>query len=319
MMNRIALKRRVLTTAVAAGLIVVQGASSVYAEEGGAGHYVPGALATIIDLPPNKPGMVFETAYLNYEGDVGTTLAGGLLSTDLEAESDALLLGGFYTFEQKVLGAWYSVGAIVPYVDMEVTATVSAGGRSVRRTDQADGLGDITFMPLMMAWQKDAYQFNAVLPIYAPTGDYEQGRLANPGKNYWTFDPTVGVSYSGPSLLNWAVHTGFAINTENDDTDYKSGTVWHVEGSVQKLFPAGSGLIGVGANAFYYDQITGDSGKGANLGDFEGKTLGVGPVLTYLRPTATDSLVFELRWLPEIDVERRLEGDYIWAKLVYQF
>ncbi len=40
------------------------------------------------------------------------------------------------------------------------------------------------------------------------------------------------------------------------------------------------GFIGVGANAFYYEQITGDSGSGARLGEFEGRTVGVGPVLS---------------------------------------
>ncbi|WP_010324748.1 SphA family protein [Marinobacterium stanieri] len=291
----------------------------VHAEEGGAGHYVPGALATLIDLPPTAPGMVFETAYLNYEGEVGTTLAGGLLAANLDATSEALLLGGFYTFEQQVMGAWYSTGVLVPYVDMDVTASVQAGPGMVRRHDQEAGLGDITLLPLMMAWKQDEWQFNAVLPIYAPTGEYKAGRLANPGKNYWTFDPTVGVAYSGQNLWNWAVHTGFAINTENKDTDYKSGTVWHVEGSVQKLFPMGSGLLGVGLNAFHYDQITGDSGKGATLGSFKGSTSGVGPVLTYLLPGANDNMVFELRWLPETSVSKRLEGDYIWGKFVYQF
>lgn len=304
---------------VSSALIAVHFSSAVQAEEGGAGHYVPGALATLIDLPPTQPGMVFETAYLNYDGQADSALLGGLLTANLDAKSEALLLGGFYTFEEKVLGAWYSAGVLLPYVDMDITASVQTGQQSVRRRDQESGWGDVTLLPVMMAWKQDEWQFNAVLPIYAPTGEYEEGRLANPGKNYWTFDPTVGVAYSGQNLWNWAVHTGFAINTENKDTNYKSGTVWHVEGSVQKLIPMGSGLLAVGANAFYYDQITGDSGDGARLGNFKGSTTGVGPVISYLLPGAEESMVFELRWLPEMSVSKRLDGDYIWGKFVYQF
>jgi hypothetical protein len=32
-----------------------------------------------------------------------------------------------------------------------------------------------------------------------------------------------------------------------------------------------------------------------------------------------DTLVTELRWLPELETKNRLKGDYIWLKIVYQF
>ena len=60
-------------------------------------------------------------------------------------------------------------------------------------------------------------------------------------------------------------------------------------------------------------------GDGANLGDFQGRTVGLGPVVTYLLPRGDENFVAEVRWLPEIDTKRRLEGDYVWMKLVYQF
>jgi hypothetical protein len=77
--------------------------------------------------------------------------------------------------------------------------------------------------------------------------------------------------------------------------------------------------VGIGANAFYYQQITGDSGSGARLGDFEGMTLGVGPVLSYVRPIGNAQLLAEVKWLPELDVDRRLKGDYVWFKLGVAF
>lgn len=295
----------------------------VHAEEGGAGHYVPGTMSTLIDLPPTKAGWVFETAYLHYSGEASASRSlpvAGLVTGNLDATSDAFLLGGFYTFDQPVAGAWYSVGAFVPWVWVEADATVFSGNLSRQVFDNEDGIGDITLLPLLMGWKCGDWQYDAALPIYAPTGEYEVGRLANPGRNYWTFDPTIGVSYNGATNgLNAALHTGFAINTENDDTDYQSGTVWHTELSVQQLLPVGPGFLGIGFNAFYYEQIEGDSGSGANLGDFKGMTTGIGPVVTYVLPVGENTLVGEVRWLPELDTERRLEGDYFWAKLVYQF
>ena len=47
--------------------------SPVLAEEGGAGRYVPGNAATLIDLPPTKAGWVFESIYLHYDGDASAS------------------------------------------------------------------------------------------------------------------------------------------------------------------------------------------------------------------------------------------------------
>jgi hypothetical protein len=306
---------------VAAGAFALS--QSLIAAEGGITHYVPGAVATLIDLAPTKPGWVVEPIYLRYQGDAGgsrTFPVAGQLAAGLKATSDAVLLGGLYTLPQTVLGAHYTAGAYLPYVWVDVEANVSSALGTVRRKDSAAGLGDMTLIPFMMAWKSGFWQYNALLPIYAPTGEYRAGRLANPGLNYWTFDPTVGVSYnSDKSGFNAALHAGLSISSENGDTDYRSGTLLHLDGSVQQLLPVGPGFLGVGAEAFYLQQVTGDSGAGARLGDFKGRTMGVGPVLTYILPRGRETFVAELRWLPETSVENRLDGDYIWLKLVYQF
>ncbi len=93
----------------------------------------------------------------------------------------------------------------------------------------------------------------------------------------------------------------------------------HLNASIQQLLPVGPGFLGIGAAAFYLDQVTPDSGAGARLGDFQGRTAGIGPVLSYILPGGTTTFVAELRWLPELDVSNRLTGDYVWLKLVCQF
>jgi hypothetical protein len=293
------------------------------AGEGGVTHILPGSAATLIDLPPTKPGWIAAGAYLNYQGDASVEellpIAGSVVA-GLDATSNAVLAGGFYTFEPKVLGAYYSVGVLLPYVSMEVSASVSTTAGAIRRDDSASGLGDVTLIPVMLAWKNESWQYNFLMPIYAPTGQYEKGRLANPGLNYWTFDPTIGVSYNNAKTgLNAAAYAGIGLNTENNATNYKSGSVFHLDGSVQQLLPVGPGFLGIGAEAFYINQVSGDSGGNALLGDFKGRTSGLGPVLTYILPRGTEALVTELRWLHETNVKNRLEGDYIWLKVVYQF
>jgi len=124
------------------------------------------------------------------------------------------------------------------------------------------------------------------LGIYAPTGKYEVGSIANAGKNYWTFEPAFAVSYLSSRIgLMASTHAGLDLNTRNTATDYQTGTQFHVDAMVAEHVPLFGGSIGVGASAFYYQQIAGDSGSGAMLGNFKGRTVGVGPS----PPTRCDS------------------------------
>jgi hypothetical protein len=293
------------------------------AEEGGAGHYVPGGLATLIDLPPTQPGWVVQPLFLHYEGESSRSRAfpvAGVITGALEVKSDVFAPGVIYTFEPMVLGAYYSVGAYLPYVWMDVSADLSTAFGSRSRTDSANGVGDVTIIPAMLAWKSGSWQYNAIAQVYAPTGSFEVGRLANLGLNYWTFDPAIGVTYSNEkSGLSLSVLSGITINSENEDTNYKSGSVLHAEASVQQHFPLGDGLFGIGANGFIYEQVTADSGAGATLGAFKGRTGGVGPVVSYIRPVGETTLVLEMRWLPEFYAKRRLQGDYIWFKGALDF
>jgi hypothetical protein len=293
------------------------------AGEGGTSHYLPGAVATMIDLAPTQPGWVIEPIYLHYEGDAGTDKEipiAGLDALGLKATTDVALLGGFYTFEQPVLGAYYSVGAMLPYVWLTVEGKIDTALGTFGRRDTTSGFGDLTLIPALLGWKQGPIQYNAALTVYAPTGEYEAGELANPGLNYWTFNPWAGVSYNNAKTgFNAALHGGIAFNTENPDTDYRSGILTHLEGSVQQLLPLGKGFVSLGAEAFWVEQVTADSGQAPFLGDFKGRTAGIGPVLGYLQPMGKQNFVAELRWLPELDTRNRLEGDYVWLKMVYQF
>lgn len=130
----------------------------------------------------------------------------------------------------------------------------------------------------------------------------------------------MGVSYNNAkSGFNAAAHIGWAFNTENSATSYKSGQIVHLDASVQQIFPLGSGLANIGAEAWYFDQVTCDSGAGATLGCFKGRTAGIGPVLGWIQPIGQNKLIFEAKWLPELDTKNRFNGDYIWLKAVYKF
>lgn len=179
----------VLILALAFGEGLIPG--SVHAAESGAGHYVPGALADFADLPPPSGFAVLEW-YNHYDGSFSGEKQlpfGGRLAADLNATSNAEMLGAIYTFPFTILGGKYSIGTIIPYVWMSVTGKISVTGPqgtpfTVTRTDTVNGIGDIIFMPFWLSWACGDFKWSTQLDIYAPTGEYNVGQLANAGFSY---------------------------------------------------------------------------------------------------------------------------------------
>jgi hypothetical protein len=213
------------------------------------------------------------------------------------------------------------MSATIPYLFMDVNVDATSTLGSLARSGSTNGLGDIVLMPLMLNYNIDPdFNVNFRVGAYAPTGSYEVGRLANTGKNFWTIEPVLGLMYFGQKNgIEVSAFVGADFNTENRDTNYKSGTQLHVDGTLAQHFPWLGGLAGGGVSAYYYKQVTGDSGSGATLGDFKGKTVGVGPVVSYAKKIGGHDTVFELKWLHEFETKNRLEGDIVWLKAVYKF
>jgi hypothetical protein len=302
---------------------------STHAEEGGSGHYMPGAAASFIDALPGKPGLAVANFFNYYDGNASKQLpVGGLITGSLDATAYSDTVVALYKTPLKLLGGNYAFGVAIPYAWVEAKGKLQATGpegQNITRTktERADGIGDILLYPFMIGWTalNGDLKYDVRLGIYAPTGDYTKGNLANVGKNYWTFEPMVALSYISSKIgFELSAFAGLDFNTKNNDTEYQSGTQFHLEITAAEHFPLFGGLIGVGANFFYYQQISADSGPGtAVLGDFKGRTIGIGPVVSYVTKVWGKDLVAEVKWLPELDVGNRLEGDYVWFKLGMSF
>lgn len=308
----------VFTFALTASLL----SPAVRAEEGAGGHYMPGATASFIDALPGKPSFVVANLFTYYDGSANASRPidfGGQLTLNAHATAYADTIVGLYETPLRLLGGNYAAGIAIPFVWLEVSGTVTPPiGPTFVKRDTTSGLGDIMLMPFMLGWTNGPdLKYDVRLGIYAPSGDYEVGKLANAGRNYWTFEPGVSVSWLSTKIgTEVSVFAGLDFNTKNEATDYQSGTSFHLEGTLAQHLPLGKlGIIGVGANAFLYQQISGDSGSGATLGSFEGRTAGVGPVISFVTKIGKADLAAELKWLPELNVEKRLKGDTIWFKL----
>jgi len=312
----------VLVAACVAALLLDAG---LHAEEGGSGHYLPGAMASFVDAVPPAETVITRYNMVYYDGAIGADQPLPIAGVDtLGAEATSWAHGLTFLWRPPLeLGdRWsYALSATVPFLWMDVTANVTAGTTTVQRTSSVNALGDVVLMPLMVNYHVSSnLNANFRLGAYAPTGDYEVGRLANTGKNFWTVEPTLALMYFGvKNGIEASVFVGADFNAENPDTSYQSGTQFHVDGTLAQHFPLFGGLAGVGANGFWYDQLTGDSGAGATFGDFEGHTTGVGPVASYVFKLGKVDMIAEVKWLHELDTQRRMEGDTVWFKLVAKF
>ena len=316
---------RIVLALLVSGFIV----SVIHAEEGGSGHYMPGSMSSFVDGVPTEPTFIARLNYLHYSGDTiidRSIPIAGMTALNVDAESDAYGLTLLWAPDWSMGKKWsYAMSATIPWVSMEVAADVAASPgdnvRSVRRSDRESGLGDIVLMPLMFNYKVNPdLNTNFRLAVYAPTGDYEVGRLANLGKNFWTVEPTAAVMYFGQKNgIEASLFFGMDFNTENSDTDYKSGIQAHLDGTLAQHFPLWGGLAGAGATGFWYQQISDDSGEGASLGGFKARAHGIGPVLSFVTKIAGQDLISELKWLHEFDNRNRLEGDTIFFKVLTKF
>ena len=289
------------------------------AEEGGSGHYLPGSMASFMDGVPTKPTNIVRLNYINYNGtaDVSIPLGGNHVG-EMDATSYAYGLTGLWAPEWDIGEKWqFAMSATIPLVTMKVSGDIVSS--PFRVSDELTALGDIILMPLMANYNvnKD-FNINMRLAFYAPTGDYEVGRLANTGKNFWSIEPTVGFMYFGQKNgIEASLFIGADFNEENDATNYKSGTQVHLDGVLAQHFPFQGGLAGVGVTAYVYRQVTDDSGSGANLGAFRARAAGVGPVLSYANKSG--NIIGEIKYINDFNNEKRLEGDTIFFKLIGKF
>jgi hypothetical protein len=299
--------------------------TSLQAEEGGTGHYVPGSMSSFADSVPLHEAFIVRYNFLYYNGSVGANVPlpiGGQSTVGANATSYASGLTLVWRPPVDLGDHWsYVMSATVPYLWVDVSANVTAGPFKGSRSSSVNSIGDIVLMPLMLNYNVSSnLNVNFRTGIYAPTGDYQVGRLANTGKNFWTFEPTLGLMYFGVNNgFEASVFVGADFNTENEATSYTSGTQLHLDGTLAQHFPLFGGLAGVGVNGFWYEQVSADSGSGANFGAFEGRTTGLGPVLSYVFKVGKTDVIAEVKWLDEIDTSNRLQGNMVWFKLLAKF
>ncbi len=287
------------------------------AAEGASSNYSPGSYGDFLIATAPDPGWVYQNYNIFYDADVNQAVLQGRVNADIDTFSYANMSAGIYTFENKVLGATFSMAAFVPiaYVDLDASLVGQAGSVSV--SDSVTGLADISIMPASFYWSSGKWSFNLYENIVAPTGKYDVNDAVNVGLNHWSFDTNFAMTYFNPDTgFDFSTAIGFLINTENDDTDYETGNELHIDVMFNRFL---SETFALGLKGYYYKQVSGDSGSGAILGDFEGESYGIGPSLLWVPTTKKGNFSVTGSWLHDLDATRRLEADYALVTLSWVF
>ncbi len=301
-------KRLILIAQAAAATAVLS--SPALAVEGGTSFYLLGSKTTMAGFlpPPGFYGVLQNYAYTG-SADIDFETAGVELSGGVDADAYIALPTALWVMDADVLGGNLAFTVTTPFGGKRVEAGIIANllNNQNELNAQRDNwaFGD-PVLGTTLGWHDGNLHYSIGTLINVPIGQWELGNPVNIGFNRWVIDTTAAMTYLDQTTgLELSGAVGVTYNFENPDTDYKSGTELHAEGAA--MYHA-SHSLSIGVNGYALKQITGDSGSGAVLGDFEGQVFAAGPALDYTfmigqRPVATN-----LRYFYEFGVENRMQG-----------
>ena len=281
------------------------------ATEGGIGRPITGQqITSFAGVIPPTPGLLFSVSSVYYQGDMGGSRQfpqGGAINAGLDAEVSYNLANLTYVWNTGP-GRWNFASAIgLPFQYTHIQVDVS-GLRQRVRTDRSTQFADILVTPIAAGYHfSETEHLSLALPIYAPTGSYDPQRLANAGQNTWTFSPTLAFTRLGGGGAEFTMMTALDFYTRNDDTNYKSGTTFRLEGIWTTAIAEGWALGAVGG---WIEQVQKDSGPVADFfGGFKGPAVGAGPILNWGGKLGQQRASLSLRWVHDFEAKNRPKGN----------
>jgi hypothetical protein len=307
-----------LAVAAAAGLM----AGPTHAAEGGASLYLLGSGGPEAAVMPPLPGVYVDNTIYVYDGSSGGGKqfeVGGNVVANLHAEIVADFATVAWVPTTNFAGGTLELGAVVPTGQPDVNVSAVLTGPLGRRVgvqvfDSATVVGDPIGL-VAAGWKFGDFYVQGSGTVNFPVGEYRDGELANLAFHRWAGDTSLALTWHEPKS-GWDVSgkAGFTFNGANPATQYTTGTEFHIEGAIEKAL---NKRWAIGAQVYYYDQITGDSGSGDKLGPFEGRVVGAGGTVSYAFAIGHTPAMLRGRIMTEFDAVNRLEGTSYWLDLSF--
>ena len=286
--------------------------------EGASSNYFPGTYGSLMVASAPEPGFVTSSQNLFYAADADRAVLQGRVNTDVDIDAFYSLMNGYYVHDLPSIGARLAVGGYlsVGYARLETEIQPTLLPPLSDDSDRFE-FGDLGIVPFSIYWNVGPVGFNVYETIIAPTGQYDERDSVNIGRNYWSFDTIAAATwFIEKTSTDLSVALGIMANTRNPDTEYRTGTELHLDFMANQFLLES---LAVGFHGYYYEQVEGDSGSGAVLGNFKGDSVGIGAALIWLPKFAEGRVLATMKWLHDVEASNRIEADYAVAELVVTF
>jgi hypothetical protein len=296
--------------------------SRALADAGGVGFWLPGIFGSLA-AAPTVPGWAYATIYLHLQANAGAAQtfvtsngARGSVVAGLNAHGDALALGLTYTSPTPVLGgqAAFSVLTAPGNVGIGVDATLTGPrGNAVSgaTTDNRTTLSDVIYQGTLK-WNQGVNNEMVYISGNIPSGTYDPSRLANLNLGFVAYDAGAGYTYFDQKTGHeFSVVGGLTYSLMNPYLQYQNGIDFHVDWAASQFV---SKNVQIGIAGYFYQQLTDDSGPGANLGGFRGRAIGVGPQIGFIIPISKEYQGYlNIKGYKDVEVQNRANTWTTWV------
>ncbi len=207
--------------------------------------------------------------------------------------------------------------------------------------DQSESFYDFNslyfiYSPCLLTWhlmQGQLHVATSLVDIYIPFDNEDENNPTSVGRNFWTFEPVLAITYMPTPAWEFSTKFMYDFNTRQDDyttpapvtVDRTPGQEFHMDFNVSYMVIDN---LRVGINGYYYQQVQDDDIGGipdglpapavAQLEAMEGqhsRAVALGPGLFYQHK----NMMVTLRYQHEFAVRNKAEMQNIWFKFIYVF
>ncbi len=239
-----------------------------------------------------------------------------------------------------ILTAAYVPDYKIPYINASVGTAIFEGyvsprvgltsrlGIPERRGEDSAGFSDLNVVPAFFGFDIPRTDFHFVFSPFsfaAPIGRYSRSLESNIGLNYWSYRPSLQMTYLNKTGQEFDLQATGNVNSQNPVTHYKSGNEFYLGFAAQQYL---SPHFAFGFGGYYYKQIGNDTQNGRTVDATpatdplnggpgnRGETFGIGPVVSY---NPTNRLAFEGHWDHEVFAYNRDLRDIVYVRGALRF
>jgi len=262
-------------------------------------------------VPP--PGFYYRlyNAYYEAHDFVGANRKNAAVDYELRVSAQVHRL--VWVKDKKLWGADYVYDMLIPIVYQDVNHD------ALGIDDSTYGIGDIIIEPFGLAWHNQRFDHALALGWFIPTGKYDRGKAASPGKDRWTTILSAGSTYyfDLDKLWSLSVLARYEIHGEKQSSHVKGGNDFHFEWGLGRTIVK-KWIWDVGVAGYSQWQITDDSGSAITYDEkLHDRVHAIGPEVAVFVPTLKSAVSLRALW--EYGAIDRPEGNIVTLTITKMF